>query len=61
MTEEAARRACEDASRETGLPATDPVRFDPSPLVDAVRRATDEYLRGRKKDKPERMEKAGRT
>src|SRR5215213_4953268 len=61
MTEEAARRACEDASRETGLPATDPVRFDPSPLVDAVRRARDEYLRGRKKDKPERMEKAGRT
>jgi uncharacterized NAD-dependent epimerase/dehydratase family protein len=31
-----ARRACEAAARETGLPATDPVRFDPAPLVDAV-------------------------
>ncbi|HEX5386173.1 MAG TPA: DUF1611 domain-containing protein [Gemmatimonadales bacterium] len=32
----AARRACEAAARETGLPATDPVRFDPAPLVEAV-------------------------
>lgn len=31
-----ARRACEDAARETGLPATDPVRFDPAPLIEAV-------------------------
>ncbi|HXE56728.1 MAG TPA: DUF1611 domain-containing protein [Gemmatimonadales bacterium] len=36
LTEEEARRACEEAARETGLPATDPVRFDPAPLVDAV-------------------------
>ena len=36
MTDAEARRACEAASRETGLPATDPVRFDPTPLVDAV-------------------------
>lgn len=36
MTDEAARRACEAAARETGLPATDPVRFDPAPLVEAV-------------------------
>ena len=36
MTEAEARRACEAAARETGLPATDPVRFDPAPLVDAV-------------------------
>jgi uncharacterized NAD-dependent epimerase/dehydratase family protein len=36
MTEAEARRACEAAARETGLPATDPVRFDPTPLVDAV-------------------------
>src|SRR5215210_7441038 len=49
MTEDAARRACEDASRETGLPATDPVRFDPSPLVDAVRRGRDGYLSSRKR------------
>jgi uncharacterized NAD-dependent epimerase/dehydratase family protein len=32
----AARAAVAEASRDTGLPATDPVRFDPKPLVDAV-------------------------
>jgi uncharacterized NAD-dependent epimerase/dehydratase family protein len=36
MTDAEARRACEAAADETGLPATDPVRFDPGPLVDAV-------------------------
>ena len=36
LDEAAARKACADAARETGLPATDPVRFDPAPLVDAV-------------------------
>jgi uncharacterized NAD-dependent epimerase/dehydratase family protein len=36
MTEAEARRACEAAARETALPATDPVRFDPTPLVDAI-------------------------
>lgn len=36
LSEAEARRACEAAARETGLPATDPVRFDPAPLVDAV-------------------------
>jgi uncharacterized NAD-dependent epimerase/dehydratase family protein len=36
MTEVEARQACEAAARETGLPATDPVRFDPAPLVDAI-------------------------
>lgn len=36
MTEEAARRACEAATRETGLPCTDPIRFGAAPLVDAV-------------------------
>jgi len=36
LTEEEARRAIEEATRETGLPATDPVRFSPDPLVDAV-------------------------
>jgi uncharacterized NAD-dependent epimerase/dehydratase family protein len=47
MTEEAARRACEAASRETGLPATDPVRFDPAPLVEAVRQGRAEYQAAR--------------
>lgn len=36
MSEEAARNACDAAAAETGLPATDPVRFDPAPLVDAI-------------------------
>jgi uncharacterized NAD-dependent epimerase/dehydratase family protein len=39
MDETAARRAVERAAQETGLPATDPVRFEPAPLSDAVVRA----------------------
>ena len=31
-----ARLAIDRVAEETGLPATDPVRFDPTPLVDAV-------------------------
>jgi uncharacterized NAD-dependent epimerase/dehydratase family protein len=48
MTDEAARRACEAATRETGLPATDPVRFDPAPLVEAVKAGREAYLAARK-------------
>ncbi len=47
LTEAEARRACEEATRETGLPATDPVRFDPSPLVDAVIAARQRRLEAR--------------
>ena len=47
MTDEAARRACEAASRETGLPVTDPVRFDPQPLLEAVRQGRQAYLASR--------------
>ena len=36
LDDDAARRAIETAERETGLPATDPVRFDPAPIVDAI-------------------------
>jgi uncharacterized NAD-dependent epimerase/dehydratase family protein len=36
LSEAEAWKACEDATRETGLPATDPVRFDPAPLIEAV-------------------------
>jgi uncharacterized NAD-dependent epimerase/dehydratase family protein len=36
MDEPAAREACYAATRETGLPTTDPVRFDPEPLVEAI-------------------------
>jgi uncharacterized NAD-dependent epimerase/dehydratase family protein len=39
-----ARQACRQAERETGLPATDPVRFDPGPLVDAVLTARQSHL-----------------
>lgn len=38
MTDDAARRAVETVQRETGLPTTDPVRFDPAPVVDAIAR-----------------------
>jgi uncharacterized NAD-dependent epimerase/dehydratase family protein len=48
MTDDTARRACEAAQRETGLPATDPVRFDPAPLVDAVSQGREAYLATRK-------------
>ena len=36
LDEDAARRACVEAARETGLPCTDPVRFDATPLVAAI-------------------------
>jgi uncharacterized NAD-dependent epimerase/dehydratase family protein len=47
MSDAAARTACEAATRETGLPCTDPVRFDPAPLVDAVARAREAYVAAR--------------
>ena len=39
MDEKAARAAIAKAAEETGLPATDPVRFDSGPLVGAIVRA----------------------
>jgi uncharacterized NAD-dependent epimerase/dehydratase family protein len=36
LDERAARAACEQAERETGLPAVDPVRFGAGPLAAAV-------------------------
>ncbi len=36
LEETAALAACERATAETGLPCTDPVRFDPAPLIDAI-------------------------
>jgi uncharacterized NAD-dependent epimerase/dehydratase family protein len=38
LDEQAARAALERATQETGLPATDPVRFGTEPLADAVLR-----------------------
>jgi uncharacterized NAD-dependent epimerase/dehydratase family protein len=40
MDDATARAACAAAERETGLPATDPVRFDDGPLVDAILKAS---------------------
>jgi uncharacterized NAD-dependent epimerase/dehydratase family protein len=36
LSESAAREAIARTERETGLPATDPVRFDPAPIVEAI-------------------------
>jgi uncharacterized NAD-dependent epimerase/dehydratase family protein len=36
LSEEEAREAIRSAEQETGLPATDPVRFDAGPLADAI-------------------------
>jgi uncharacterized NAD-dependent epimerase/dehydratase family protein len=36
LTDGEARRAIEAVARETGLPTTDPVRYDTAPLVDAI-------------------------
>ena len=36
LSDREARAAIERTSEETGLPTTDPVRFDPAPLVEAV-------------------------
>jgi D-glutamate N-acetyltransferase len=36
LDEASARRALDDAERETGLPAADPVRFGAGPLLDAL-------------------------
>ena len=38
LADDEARRAVETVQRETGLPTTDPVRFDPAPVVDAIAR-----------------------
>jgi uncharacterized NAD-dependent epimerase/dehydratase family protein len=38
-----ARATCEAATRDTGLPCTDPVRFDSTPLLDAIAEAEEVY------------------
>jgi uncharacterized NAD-dependent epimerase/dehydratase family protein len=39
LSEREADAAVARAARETGLPVTDPVRFDPGPVVEAIVRA----------------------
>ena len=36
LDETAARRVVDEVQRETGLPTTDPVRFSPAPVVEAI-------------------------
>ena len=45
LSEDEAREACRKATEETGLPATDPVRFDPAPLIDAIAAAHQTHTR----------------
>lgn len=47
MPDAAAREACRAATAETGLPCTDPVRFDAAPLVNAIAREREAYLERR--------------
>jgi uncharacterized NAD-dependent epimerase/dehydratase family protein len=42
LSDEEARAAVEEAGRETGLPAADPVRFGAGPIVDALLAHTEE-------------------
>ena len=44
LDESNAKEACAAARRETGVVATDPVRFDPAPLVEAIIIARQKYL-----------------
>jgi uncharacterized NAD-dependent epimerase/dehydratase family protein len=48
MDEAAAQRACAEATRMTGLPATDPVRFGAGPIAQAVARARETWLARRR-------------
>ncbi len=50
LTDAEARKACDQAAHETGLPVTDPVRYDPAPLIDAVVSARDRHRRLRRRD-----------
>jgi hypothetical protein len=36
MTEADALAAIAETAQQTGLPVTDPVRFDPAPIADAI-------------------------
>jgi uncharacterized NAD-dependent epimerase/dehydratase family protein len=46
LSDEDARAAIARAERETGLPATDAVRYDPAPIVDAILRFHEARVRG---------------
>jgi uncharacterized NAD-dependent epimerase/dehydratase family protein len=48
LSDEDARAACQAASAETGLPCTDPVRFDSTPLLNAIVRERENYVERRR-------------
>jgi uncharacterized NAD-dependent epimerase/dehydratase family protein len=48
LTDAEACEACVEATRNTGLPCTDPVRFDPAPLLDAIGQGRESYLEQRR-------------
>ncbi len=48
LSEAEAKAACAAATAETGLPCTDPVRFDSAPLVNAIARERESYLERRR-------------
>ena len=52
LSEEAARDACREAALETGLPCTDPVRFDSAPLLNAIVRERENYVERRRPVRP---------
>jgi uncharacterized NAD-dependent epimerase/dehydratase family protein len=53
LTDAEARAAVAAAAQETGLPCTDPVRFDPAPLVEAVAREREAYRVARRSRVPD--------
>jgi uncharacterized NAD-dependent epimerase/dehydratase family protein len=48
LTDEEAAAACAQATASTGLIATDPVRFDPAPLINAILRERENYQERRR-------------
>jgi uncharacterized NAD-dependent epimerase/dehydratase family protein len=59
LSEDEARRACDAAHAETGLPATDPVRFDCGPLIEAILAARARYLEARGAGRGAKVEAGG--
>jgi uncharacterized NAD-dependent epimerase/dehydratase family protein len=49
LTDAEARAACAAATRDTGLPCTDPVRYDPAPLLEAIVNGRKVYLERRRR------------
>ncbi|NNG15053.1 MAG: DUF1611 domain-containing protein, partial [Gemmatimonadales bacterium] len=61
LSEDEAKRACDAAQTETGLAATDPVRFDSEPLIEAILAARARYLESRGTQRGTRVEAGGAT